>query len=148
MSLDTEVRALLEVPMFREIEPSRLKLLAFASERLVFKPEQVLFNRGDFSDCAYVILEGSANVVLDGPEGSFTVATLERHAIVGEMGILTNSPRSATVVAATELSVLKIGKDVFFELANEFPGFAVGMMRDLAGRLDRTNALLASLQAK
>jgi CRP-like cAMP-binding protein len=47
MTLDTEVSSLKQVPLFREVEPARLKLLAFTSERVHFEPGQRFFARGD-----------------------------------------------------------------------------------------------------
>ena len=58
MTLETEVQSLRQVPMFREIDPARLKLLAFTSERVQFADGQRFFSQGDPSDAAFVILEG------------------------------------------------------------------------------------------
>ena len=52
MTLDTEVQSLRQVPMFRDIDPARLKLLAFTSERVQFAPGQRLFGQGDVADAA------------------------------------------------------------------------------------------------
>ena len=148
MSLESEVRSLQDVPMFREIEPARLKLMAFASDRVAFAADEVVFRQGDPSDSAYVILDGKANVRLGAAETAFTVATLGKSSIVGEMGVLTGSPRSATIVAATDVVALRIRRDVFFDMVREFPAMAIAVMRDLAGRLERTNAQLAETVAR
>jgi CRP-like cAMP-binding protein len=144
MTLDTEVQSLRQVPMFRDIDPSRLKLLAFTSERIHFAKGQRFFTQGDAADAAYVILEGCADVVLDNPGGMVKVAELGRNALVGEMGILSDAPRSATVVATEPTSALRIDKRVFLELLNQFPQMSIAVMRELATRLERTNAQLLS----
>ena len=100
MTLETEVQSLRQVPMFRDIDPARLKLLAFTSERVQFADGQRFFSQGDPSDAAYVILDGRADVLLNTPSGEIKVAELGRNALVGEMGILADSPRSATIMAA------------------------------------------------
>jgi len=148
MSLESEVQSLREVPMFRGVEGARLKLLAFASERVSYAAGQVLFSQGDPSDAAYVILEGSANVVIDTPTGSLKVAELGRNAIVGEMGVISDAPRSATVVANKDLVALRVGKDVFLGMIKEFPQVSIGIMRELARRLERTDAKLADLATR
>jgi len=148
MSLESEVQSLREVPMFRGVEGARLKLLAFASERVSYAAGQVLFSQGDPSDAAYVILEGSANVVIDTPTGSFKVAELGRNVIVGEMGVISDAPRSATVVANKDLVALRVGKDVFLGMIKEFPQVSIGIMRELARRLERTDAKLADLATR
>ena len=100
MTLEAEVQSLRQVPMFKDIDPSRLKLLAFTSERVQFAGGQRFFAQGDLSDAAYVILDGRANVLLNTPNGEIQVAELGGNALVGEMGILSDTPRSATITAA------------------------------------------------
>ena len=146
MSLDHEVRSLREVPMFSGLEPARLKLLAFSSDRVSFAIGEVLFKQGGRSDGAYIILDGSADVTVSAGDKEIVVASVSRNALIGEMGILTDAPRSASVTATSDLSALRIRKDVFFDLAREFPGVAVAVMRELARRLERTNALLAEMR--
>jgi CRP-like cAMP-binding protein len=59
------------------------------------------------------------------------------------MGILSDSPRSATVVAREPTTALRIDKRVFLELLAQFPQMALAVMREIASRLERTNAQLA-----
>ena len=143
MTLDTEVSSLKQVPLFREVEPARLRLLAFTSERVHFEAGQRFFSRGDVSDAAYLILEGTADVSIDGPQGPVRLALLEANALVGEMGILADQPRSATVMADTAAVVLRIDRDVFLELLAQFPQIGIAVMRGLAQRLEQTNQQLA-----
>jgi CRP-like cAMP-binding protein len=145
MSLETEVQSLREVPMFRGVEGPRLKLLAFASERVSYAAGQVLFEQGDAADSAYVILEGAASVVISTPGGKLKVAELGKNAIVGEMGIILDAPRSATIIASQDVVALKIRKDVFLDMIREFPQMSIAVMQELARRLERTDAKLASL---
>ncbi|MGU3540949.1 cyclic nucleotide-binding domain-containing protein [Methylobacterium sp. A54F] len=143
MTLDTEVSSLKQVPLFREVEPSRLKLLAFTSERVHFEPGQRFFAQGDVADAAYLILEGSAAVTIDGPHGPFRLALLSANALVGEMGILADQPRSATITAETAATALRIDRGVFLELLAQFPQISIALMRELALRLEQTNQALA-----
>lgn len=143
MTLDTEVSSLKQVPLFRGVEASRLKLLAFTSERVHFDPGQRFFERGDASDAAYLILEGSAAVSIDGPQGPVRLALLGANALLGEMGILADQPRSATVTAETATTALRIDRGVFLELLAQFPQISIAVMRELALRLEQTNQQLA-----
>lgn len=148
MTLEAEVQSLRQVPMFRGIEPSRLKLLAFTSERINFAEGQKLFMQGDAADAAYVILEGKADVVLETGDGRLKVAEFGRNALVGEMGILSDNPRSATVTATERLSALRIDKRVFLDLLTQFPQMSIAVMRELATRLERTNAQLSARSSR
>ena len=144
MTLETEVQSLRQVPMFRDIDPARLKLLAFTSERVQFADGQRFFVQGDAADAAYVILEGKADVTLNTPTGEIKVAELGRNALVGEMGILSDNPRSATITAAEITVALRIDKRVFLELLMQFPQMSIAVMREIASRLERTNAQLVA----
>jgi CRP-like cAMP-binding protein len=75
------------------------------------------------------------------------VATVGRNAIIGEIAILCDVPRTATVTAKTALEALRIDKETFFRLVTEFPLMAVEIMRELAHRLEKTNQQLRSAAA-
>ncbi|MBL6951921.1 MAG: Crp/Fnr family transcriptional regulator [Alphaproteobacteria bacterium] len=143
MSLNEEVELLRSIPLFANIEPSKLKLLAFTSERLAFQEGQSLFHQGDMGDAAYLVVDGTADVVIEGPDGAkLTVAQISRNAFVGEIAILCDVPRTATITATTKLDTLRISKDLFFRLVNEFPTMAVEIMRELARRQEQSNLQL------
>ena len=148
MSLNEEVELLRNIPLFAKIEPSKLKLLAFTSERLIFETGQDLFHQGDEGDAAYIIVDGTADVKVDTPNGPLTVATMTKNDFVGEIAILCDVPRTATVTAASKLTTLKISKELFFRLISEFPQMAIEFMRELAQRLERTTAELQRLSSR
>lgn len=148
MSLNQEVELLRAIPLFAKIEVSKLKLLAFTSERLTFETGQELCHQGDMGDAMYVIVEGSADVLIDTPGGPLKVAELQKNEFVGEIAILCDVPRTATVTARERTTTLKITKDLFFRLVEEFPQMAVEIMRELAHRLEMANARLRQAQAQ
>ena len=142
MSLNEEVALLQNIPLFARVDPSKLRLLAFTSERLSYQDDQVVFREGDSGDAAYIIVNGAAAILISTEAGQIEVARLRKGDVVGEIAILCDVPRTATVQAKESLVTLRIGKDRFFNLVTEFPEIAVEIMRELAGRLERTNAQL------
>jgi len=147
VSLNEEVELLRNIPLFANIEPSKLKLLAFTSERVAYEPGQELFRQGDDGDAAYIIIAGEADIIIETDNGPFTVATFKRNDIVGEIAILCDVPRTATVLVKEKLETLVISKELFYRLVLEFPQIAVEIMRELAQRLERMNTQLRELQA-
>lgn len=142
MSLHEEVELLKNIPLFAKIEPSKLKLLAFTSERLSYANGQVLFSQGDSGDAAYIIIGGTASVLIETENGAVEIAQLSKGDVVGEIAILCDVPRTATVQAKASLITLKIAKEAFFRLVTDFPHIAVEIMRELAARLEQTNIQL------
>ena len=139
MSLKQEFEMLRRVPMFAEIEPAKLKLLAFMCERVGFDPGKRLMQQGDLADAAYLIIDGHAEVILETSSGPVIVATVGTNEIVGEVGILGNAPRAATVRAKDRLTALRIPKEPFMRMVRECPTIAVSIMQELAQRLHRSN---------
>jgi CRP-like cAMP-binding protein len=139
VSLMQEYELLRRVPVFSEIEPAKLKLLAFMSERVGYDAGKTLFRQGDQADAAYMIIEGQADIIVDSPSGPLIIATLGANEIVGEMAILCDVPRTATVSAKSRLVALRIAKDPFMRMVREFPSMAVSIMRELAHRLELNN---------
>lgn len=142
MSLQEEVDLLRRIPMFARVEPPKLKLLAFASERVTFESGQELFHQGDMPDAAYIIIDGTADVILDTQGGRVTVARIGRNELVGEIAIICDVPRTATVKASSRLVTLKVSKDLLLRMITDFPAMAIEIMRSLAHRLEHTNAQL------
>jgi CRP-like cAMP-binding protein len=138
VSLAEEVELLKRIPLFANIDTSKLKLLAFTSERVRFPAGQVLCRQGEMGRAAFIIIDGEADVIVDAETGPLTVASVGRNDFVGEIAILCDVPRTATVQARTDLTALVIAKDQFFRMITEFPQMAIEIMRVLALRLERT----------
>ena len=137
-----------QVPLFSGVAPAKLKLLAFTSDRVTYAPGQMLFRQGDVGDAAYVVLSGKAEVMVDSPTGQIKVAEVDPNSIVGEIAILCNVSRTATVRATTAVEALRIRKDHFLRLLGEYPEMTVEIMRVLADRLSHTTAELTEERSK
>jgi CRP/FNR family cyclic AMP-dependent transcriptional regulator len=148
MSLTKDVEALRNIPLFAKIEPAKLKLLAFTSERMSFMSGDEVCRQGDVGDAAYIILDGDADVMVDTPGGPVRVAQVGRNDIIGEIAILCDVPRTATVVAQGDLETLRISKDHFFQLVKQFPQIGIEVMHELAQRLHHTTQSLSSVKAR
>jgi CRP-like cAMP-binding protein len=148
MSLANDVEFLRSIPIFSKIEPAKLKLLAFTSERLEFMDGDEVCHQGDFGDAAYIILDGKADVLVDTPNGALKVAMVGKNDIIGEIAILCDVPRTATVTANTDLATLKISKDNIFQLLGQFPQIGIEVMHELASRLHHTTQALTAAKAR
>lgn len=142
MSIEDEARTLARIPMFRDLEPSQLRLLAFSAARLDVAEGDALFLQGEAPDAAYVVLDGTAVIEVSAGGATHEVARLGRDTVVGEMGVLTGEPRTATVRAGAPMSVLRMETDLFLDLLDRTPSLARSVLRDLALRLQETTQAL------
>ncbi len=147
MTIDSEVNALCQVPLFKGIDAAKLRLLAFISERTFFEPGEHLCSQGDTGDSAFIILNGEANVQVTTELGEQVVANVGTNDIVGEIAILCDVPRTASLVAVSDMEVLTISKENFLKLLKEFPEIALEVMRVLAQRLEKTTRDLGAANA-
>jgi CRP/FNR family cyclic AMP-dependent transcriptional regulator len=148
MSIHAEVDLLRKVPLFASIDTAKLKLLAFTSERLTFPAGATLFHEGERGDSAYLLLSGKVSVSLNSAQGPVVVATIGQHNIVGEMALLGDMPRTASIIACEPVEALKIKKDQFFQLLRDLPQMTLEIMRELAIRLNNANKELSAAHAR
>jgi CRP/FNR family cyclic AMP-dependent transcriptional regulator len=87
-------------------------------------------------------------VLVNTPSGEISVAKLGKNDLVGEMAILIDIPRTATVKALGNVATLAISKDLFFRMVTEFPQMGVEIMRELAHRLENTTAQLREARTR
>lgn len=92
-----------------------------------------LFHQGDLADLMYVMIKGEARILV----GDRVVEILGPGAIAGEMALIDGQPRSATVEALADCEFVCVDEKRFAFLVAETPGFALGVMKVLAERLQR-----------
>jgi len=99
---------------------------------------QALFKEGDKGNLMYVLMTGTAEIVVHGR----VVEVAGPGAIFGEMAMIDDEPRSATVLAKSDCTLLPITRDRFNFLVQQTPNFALHVMRVMADRLRATDAIL------
>ena len=144
MTLSLEASVLKQIPMFREVELGKLKLMAFASERVRYGAGEMIVQEGDSPDAVYVVLSGTVEVLRNSAQGPVRVAQLRDGAIVGELSVLCDSLRTASIAAVDEVWMLKIEKSIFLDLMMHSPQLAMAVNRELARRLE---SMLATISA-
>jgi len=144
MSIEDEIRTLQQIPMFRDLDVSKLKLMAFAGQRITYREGEVLFDEGDPPDAVYVVLDGEVDVLRSGPAGDVLLARLGRTELIGEIGVLCNKCRNARIVAHSNVQVLRIDKMSFMEIVQQVPRLAMAIIKELSERLERANERLVS----
>src|SRR6516164_3206815 len=103
-----------------------------------YEAGDVIFSEGDQARELYIVKSGTVEVRL----GNRLLDTLPELSIFGEMALIDRSPRSATVVAATDATIVPVGEKQFLFLVSRTPFFALNVMRVLAQRLRVANSVV------
>jgi type IV pilus assembly protein PilB len=129
------------VSLFRNVKPDYLRSIAKRVEEVVFSRDQVIFNEGDAGDALYLIRAGSVGVFLVDPKMGlrFELARLRIGQVFGEMAVLTNEPRAATVKAMEPTSCIVLSRQTFYQIVERIPDVAIGVAQVLAERLTQLN---------
>jgi MFS family permease len=128
---ESELALLRVIPIFAPLPPMTLEQLASRLSHISVPAGQVVFHQGEPGDLFYVIGEGEVAVALDGrPQ-----VTLGRGAYFGEISLLRDVPRTATVTALTEVELYALERDVFIAAVTGHAPSAEAADAVIAGRL-------------
>jgi diguanylate cyclase (GGDEF)-like protein len=138
--------ALAMMPLFRSLDRAQLlNLVARATEK-VFTAGSVVLHQGEPTDSLYVVLSGQLRVIQathESPLAGQVLAEVGYGELFGELGVLTEQPRSASVVAVEHARCLMLSPDDFLQVLQRTPNLAVNVLRMLARRLHNADRLLA-----
>lgn len=133
-------------PLFAGLGQGELTALARTAQRLEYEPEEAIFHVNSLGDGLYLLASGRVKVVVPSPEGKeIILATLGPGAFFGELALVDDEPRSASVVAELPSVVYRIHRNDFSRLLDAHPSIARALLRELARRLRRANAHMESL---
>lgn len=122
---------ILHVPLFVGCSKKDLKLVAAAVEEAFFASGRVLVEQGRPGSEAFIVRKGIVSVRRDGR----TIARLGAGSIVGELALLDNGPRTASVVCDTDVDVLVLNQRDFRRLLEEVPSLSGKILTTLARRV-------------
>ena len=127
---------LAKASLFQGIKPEELRKFAGRVQLHRYEPGQTITRQGELGTGLYVIIQGSVNVIHDQGEPSETqIATLGEGDFFGDMALLRERTRSATIVAREATECVTLVRWDFKELALESPDLLWNMLETLADRL-------------
>ncbi|HEY8169880.1 MAG TPA: cyclic nucleotide-binding domain-containing protein [Candidatus Limnocylindria bacterium] len=130
VDLDQQLAA---VPLLAGVEPKVRKRLADIGKRRTYAADEAIVREGSTGTAFYIVLSGRARVERDGS----VIGQLGAGDFFGELALIEEHPRSATVVASEETDCLLFPAWEFTALLEEHPEIAVPIMRELITRLHR-----------
>jgi NTE family protein len=141
VSSDRDRTAFLDaVPILAQL-PDQLRSDIAARSNWVHVPAgRWLFRQGEVGDSLYVVRSGRLEVVVEGEEDT-VVRVLARGAHVGELALLTGSPRSASVRATRDSELLRVARVQFAQLLREEPDFSLALTHELGRQLQLSRSI-------
>jgi CRP/FNR family cyclic AMP-dependent transcriptional regulator len=146
MVMKVSTTILRNVPLFASLDDAELATLVQVVARRSVPRGSMLMAEGDLTDSLYIVISGRLKVMMSDAEGKEVIlALLGPGEIVGEMGLIDDNPRSATVIAVEPSELLTISKREFRKcLADNFE-MAMAVMKGLVRRLREADRKIGSL---
>ncbi len=132
-----------EVALFSEMDDQETDELRAIMDEIKFKAGQTIVHEGETGDLFYIITEGDVQVTIRNAEGhDIVLHDLGPGGFFGELSMLTKEPRSARVRAVSNVTVMALDRDEFFEFLQKRPSAAIDVLIELGGRLHDMDAIL------
>ncbi len=138
---------------FDKLDTDELLVVAENIQLMEMEPEQILFKEGDEGDTVYFVVGGELEVIKETVSGRLvgidrvTIATLSKGRSIGEMSVIDNTPRSATVKSLTKSILIALTLEGFDHICDAHPKIGIkllkGISRLLSENMRKTSSRLA-----
>jgi len=143
---NVSITLLRNVPLFSGLDEKRLGVLVPMMMRTSFSRNETIIGAGDPTDSLYIVISGRLKVLMSDEQGREVIlAILSTGEFFGEMGLLDDSPRSASVVTLEPCELLSISKTDFKRCLAENSDLSLMVMRGLVRRLREADQKIGSL---
>lgn len=130
-STKSNVDTLRNISLFSECSAKELALVVKNSTERVLKAGTIIMDQGQTGREAYVLLEGSATIKRNGKK----IGTAKTGAVIGELSLLDNGPRTASVIADTDVTLLVISERALKGAIDNIPAISRKLLKALATRV-------------
>jgi len=129
-------------PLFEGLSDQELQQLVDNAQRVSLRAGDALMKQGEPGDCAYVVLDGGFEIQKQSGQSVIRIDVRKPGEVIGEMALLSNAPRSATVVAQCDSETLCISQDDFENLLTTNPSATMAVLHWVMARLSQNESLL------
>ena len=146
MTIEDDIAFLQRVPALSLLGRDALRILAIGSEARYIHEGMSLFGEGEDADSAYVVQEGSFELVSRNTRNAET-SVVGPGTLIGELALLTEAKRPATATAREPSSVVRITRQLFLKMLEGYPDAALRMRDALAVRVNETAREFSKVRA-
>ncbi len=140
------VELLVGVELFSELDGDELSKVASLTQLRSVPKDTVIFHSGDVADAVFIVARGKVKIVVTSSDGrEFILTVLGQGQVFGEMALIEEAPRSASVITATAVELVVISREEFHHLLATEPRISRKLLAILSRRLRRANSKMESL---
>ncbi|GHC73983.1 cyclic nucleotide-binding domain-containing protein [Limoniibacter endophyticus] len=148
MGLEEDIFLLRKIELFASFDNEPLRLLAFGAEKMQLKRGTTLFQEGDTSDSAYLVMHGGIDLMRAHGDQEFTVESVSSGALIDEMALITRMTRSASAITRTNCELMRIGRSQFRRILEEYPQLAANLHEVITRRFQEMVARMSEVQSR
>ena len=128
------VDIIMNIPFFEMLDAAELKIVANHMNYFEIDAGETLFSEGDTGNYVCFVVTGALDVFKEAavPEKSVVIATVTKHRSIGEMSVIDDSPRSATVKARTKTTAVALSKKGFDRILDSHPKIGIRILKKIA----------------
>ncbi|MDA0746886.1 MAG: SpoIIE family protein phosphatase [bacterium] len=134
--MDGRIHFLKQTELFVNVSKSHLAQIGDEMAQVVAKAGTIIFQEGEPGDAVYLVEEGVLDIIRDGVQ----VVSAEAGGCVGEFALIDDGPRSASVLARTDVRLLRWDRTAFQRALDASPGVASGILKMLTAKLRQDTA--------
>lgn len=139
--LDKVINTMQGTEMFSRLDKDVLNQIVSRTELIEYEPEEKMLTAGEPSDSFYIIIDGEVVVMNRNQAGDeIELGKMQSKAVLGDIGLLLDTPRTATVKAGTKTIMLKFDRTIFNTLMEKIPAFGLAISRFLANRVHQLSS--------
>jgi hypothetical protein len=135
VSILERILLLREIPIFADLSPEDLQLVAETAQEAWYPHDTVVFRQGQEGNIMYVIVDGELDVLHQVDDSEEVLVRRGPGEFVGEMAVIESAPRSATLRTRSDVRVLAIDGETFKSILRERPEVSFAVLRNLSRRL-------------
>ncbi|KAA0969673.1 cyclic nucleotide-binding domain-containing protein [Aureimonas fodinaquatilis] len=139
MGLESDIALLGTVPLFANMTRDQLRLLAFGAEHRWLTPGEILFREDSRADAGFVVVSGFIELHR-GRDEKAPEARLGPGAILGELSLIAETRRLSTAVSTQDSEVIRIGRQLFRRILEEYPEIAALIHSQISDELSQLTA--------
>lgn len=141
MTREKKIEIIKKTEVFKNLSYEDFRQIAEVSKELNFKKGEIIFEENSNADGFYIICNGEVEILkkVEDTEQNEILAVKRDGDVFGEMAIIDDLPRSATIKAKTDITLLKLSRDIFNELLKSFSHIALEIARNVCSTVRSTN---------